>query len=210
MQPIDPSLVESRRGAGRSFDYVSHSSINELLLQHLGGFDLEVMEIIRGFVPKVETSNKTYPERQGGIVGVVARLTVLIDGERRVIEEVGTCENPAMKSHDGDCLKDAMSDALKRCAMRIGLGLHLWSGDRYSLAGIDVIEVQNDVPLGDVGGKRLHAELAKFKIPESQHENVASVVIGRRVESFGDLSRDEANQVWQAAKSGDYLGKEEA
>jgi hypothetical protein len=30
-------------------------------------------------------------------------------------------------------MKDAASDALKRCAMRMGLGLHLWSQDKYIL-----------------------------------------------------------------------------
>jgi len=30
-------------------------------------------------------------------------------------------------------MKDAASDALKRCAMRAGLGLHLWSQKKYIL-----------------------------------------------------------------------------
>jgi len=30
-------------------------------------------------------------------------------------------------------LKNASSDALKRCAMRVGVGLHLWSQENYYL-----------------------------------------------------------------------------
>jgi hypothetical protein len=30
-------------------------------------------------------------------------------------------------------MKDAMSDAYKRCAMRLGVGLHLWAQEHYYL-----------------------------------------------------------------------------
>jgi hypothetical protein len=32
-------------------------------------------------------------------------------------------------SDSGELLKEGISDALKRCAMRLGLGLHLWAFD---------------------------------------------------------------------------------
>ena len=36
-------------------------------------------------------------------------------------------QNPTNWRTDGARLKDAVSDAIKRCAMAIGVGLHLWS-----------------------------------------------------------------------------------
>jgi hypothetical protein len=56
-----------------------------------------------------------------------------VDGIPVRVEEVGDCEQPHNWPHDGARLKDAMSDSLKRCAMRLGVTLHLWSGDEFSL-----------------------------------------------------------------------------
>jgi hypothetical protein len=47
------------------------------------------------------------------------------------ITEVGDVERPG--DNNGSNLKNASSDALKRCAMRLGVGLHLWSQDNYYL-----------------------------------------------------------------------------
>jgi hypothetical protein len=60
-------------------------------------------------------------------------MTVTISGEKVVVEEVGDCEQPHNWDSDGQRLKDAFSDAYKRCAMRLGCGLHLWSQDEYFL-----------------------------------------------------------------------------
>lgn len=117
---------------GKYGDYVSHSTVNERLLYAVGPFDFQLVEVVRGYAPEIKTQKTTYPARENAIVGVVARLTVEVDGRRVTVEEVGAEDSPAMKN-DGDNLKTSMSDALKRCAMRLGLGLHLWSGDLYSL-----------------------------------------------------------------------------
>ena len=117
---------------GKYGDYVSHSTINERLLQAVGPFSFELVQVVRGHAEEIKTKSKTYAARADAVVGVVARLTVTIDGRAVSIEEVGAEDSPAMKG-DGDNLKTSMSDALKRCAMRLGLGLHLWSGDLYFL-----------------------------------------------------------------------------
>ena len=117
---------------GKYGEFVSHSTINERLLQALGPFSLEVVQIVRGHAEEIKTAKRTYPARENAVVGVVARLTATVDGKEVRIEEVGAEDSPAMKG-DGDNLKTSLSDALKRCAMRLGLGLHLWSGDLYFL-----------------------------------------------------------------------------
>ena len=64
------------------------------------------------------------------VSGAVFRMTLEIDGRSVRIEEVGSIQQAGNKNN-GDRMKDAASDALKRCAMRAGLGLHLWSQKKY-------------------------------------------------------------------------------
>lgn len=68
------------------------------------------------------------------VVGATYRLTCEIDGRTAVIEHTGDVEQPTNWQHDGARLKDAESDAIKRCAREVGAALHLWAGDDYFLA----------------------------------------------------------------------------
>ena len=53
-------------------------------------------------------------------------MTVEIDGQLVTVEEAG--DRTTFNWHtDGARLKDAISDAVKRCAMAFGVGLHLWA-----------------------------------------------------------------------------------
>lgn len=126
---VFPARLVKPAPRGKFGDYISHSTITERLLEVVGAFDFEVSEVIRGTAPAV---GDKYPARNDAIVAVLGRLTCTIDGKRVSIVEVGTEDSPAMH-HDGENLKNAASDAIKRCAMRIGVGLHLWSGDDYYL-----------------------------------------------------------------------------
>ena len=108
-------------------DYVPHSAYVERML-HTGPYDFEIVEILRG---RVDTKTATL---EGVVVGCLARLSAEVDGVRRTVVEVGDCERPDNWPHDGARLKDAASDAFKRCCMRgFGLGLHLYSQTDYAL-----------------------------------------------------------------------------
>ena len=94
-------------------DYIQHSVIRQRLLSVLGAYSTKIVETI-------------YDE--GGIVtGVVLELTCEIDGQKISIQEAGDVEKPDNWKTNGARMKDAMSDAIKRCAMALGVGLHLWS-----------------------------------------------------------------------------------
>lgn len=121
----------------RGNDAVDHTVVTQRILQILGPYDLEVKEVLRSDVPAM-TVNRNKPNERvlaGGhyVTGAVVRLTVTIDGKQVSIDEVGGCENAAMKDGDGERMKHAISDAIKRCAMRLGLGLHMWAQDHYFL-----------------------------------------------------------------------------
>jgi hypothetical protein len=114
--------------SGKFGEYVKHSDVNQRLLSEVGFFDFEIVEIVRGHAPAVGTGDR-YPARENAIVGITARLTITDKNQRlHSVTETGSEDNPAMH-HDGESLKNATSDAFKRCAMRFGLGLHLWCLD---------------------------------------------------------------------------------
>ena len=114
---IPKSYIKQKPG-GFSADYVSHADIQQMLIAKLGTPpSQEITQIIRN--------------SEGQVQGVVLRMVFVIDGETVVIDEIGECERPG--SNDGLNAKNAVSDAVKRCAMRLGLGLELWCQETYVL-----------------------------------------------------------------------------
>ena len=123
---IPKKFIEKKPGSGA--DYVPHFVVEQVIIASVGAFDWEVVKTIRGYVPEWTSrdGNKSFGPFQDAIVGVIVRMTLTIDGRRVVIEEVGSTDAGAYEFNDAERLKKAMSDGLKRCAMRVGVGLHLW------------------------------------------------------------------------------------
>lgn len=134
-EPFKGKLVKAAP-AGKFGSYVSHSTVNERALSVVGPFSFEVVEVVRGWtdsvtVNKGKDTERTYPARDA-VIGCLAKLSAYIDEQLVIITEAGDVEGAAAQS-DGANLKEAASDAFKRCWMRTGLGLHLWSQDDYFL-----------------------------------------------------------------------------
>ena len=140
-RPFPDKYIHSNPSGGGS--YVKHHVVVQRLLSIVGPYDFQLVEVVRGDVAGIDPDPKGSSKRAregrpvllDAVVGAVCRLTVVIDGKQCVIEDVGDCEDPHNWPHDGARLKDAMSDAIKRCAARVGLGLHLWSQNEYWLHG---------------------------------------------------------------------------
>lgn len=136
-----PAKVIKKNPSGGG-EYVKHSTVEQRLLDVLGPVDFRLVEIVRGDVPEIapnpkgtsDRAKKGAPALSGAVVGVVARMVAEIDGRTVTVEEAGDCEAPHNWSHDGARMKDAMSDAYKRCAMRLGVALHLWSQEHFYLS----------------------------------------------------------------------------
>jgi len=93
-------------------DYIQHSVIRQRLLSVLGAYSTDIVETI-------------YDD--GIVTGVILKLTCVVDGKEVSVVEAGDVEKPSNWKTNGARMKDAMSDAIKRCAMALGVGLHLWS-----------------------------------------------------------------------------------
>ena len=107
---IPDSYIKTKPG-GFQADYVSHADIQQILLAKVGPCNQEVKELIYN--------------ADGVVQGCILRVTYQIDGEAGDVERPG--------ANNGANAKNAVSDAIKRCAMRVGVGLHLWSQDNYVL-----------------------------------------------------------------------------
>ena len=126
-KPFHDSLIEQKPGQG-DLSYVNHASVTERVLATLGPYSLKVEQLI--FTP------------DGKVDGALVTVTVEIDGHTVSVTEAGEGDNPRAKTN-GALAKDAISDAVKRCWMRLGLGLHLWSGKHYVL---DRVLERNEKP----------------------------------------------------------------
>lgn len=139
LHPFPGSMIERNPSGGGS--YVAHPVVEQRLLDVVGIPKTTVVQIIRGDVPGKAPDPKGSsarakagtPDLRDAVVGVVLRMEATVDGEPKWAEEAGDCEAPHNWPHDGARLKDAMSDAYKRCAMRLGVGLHLWAQEHFYL-----------------------------------------------------------------------------
>lgn len=118
--------------SGKGMDAADHTVIRQLLLLYLGPYTWIVDEPVYTDVPELVTKNKTYP---GGrmVTGCFGTIRATIDGVPVEVREPGGVENAQMIDGDGERLKHAASDAIKRCAMNEGLGLAIWAQKNYFL-----------------------------------------------------------------------------
>jgi hypothetical protein len=115
-RPFPEKLVKQKPGKFAA-SYVEHSVIVQRLLEVVGPYSFTVDKLIMN------------PD--GQVSGCFATLECMIDGDFVTITEIGDVEHPG--TNNGSAAKNAASDALKRCAMRLGVGLSLWSQENYYL-----------------------------------------------------------------------------
>jgi Rad52/22 family double-strand break repair protein len=136
VQPF-PSRFVKQPPQGKHGSYVPHDIVNQRALAIVGPHGWRVVETIRGWTDEVvvnrgKPNEKVYAARDDAVVGVLGELTINLPEGVVIIQEPGDAEGAAAQS-DGQNAKEAASDAYKRCWMRTGLGLHLWSQGDYEL-----------------------------------------------------------------------------
>ena len=116
-QELPAGYVSERSGrGGKKFKYIKHGRV------------VQILNDAFGFQWSFEALPSTLRELKDGGYGIFGRLSVPIRGEIVTKIEFGTKD--FMKGmNDGDLIKSAVSDALRRCAMRLGLALSLYLQD---------------------------------------------------------------------------------
>lgn len=131
-EPFRSNLIGKKPGQSGGA-YVGHSVVTERALEVLGPYSITSVQLIRGYAPEIKGKQRTFPAIPDAVTGAIVTIEAEIDTRKVILTEVGDCENPAMHETDGARAKNAVSDAIKRCWMRAGIGLHLWSRDQYGL-----------------------------------------------------------------------------
>jgi len=127
-----PKDVVKQAPKGKFGSYVPHHIYTQRLVDVVGGqYNFLIKEVIR--------------DKDNAVVGAICRLEIEGLG---VVEEVGDVDKHAISRGltESEILKLAVSDGIKRCCFRFGLGLELWTGgvteeEHYAGVEEDVVSV---------------------------------------------------------------------
>ena len=112
--PFPEKYIKNKQG-GRGGDYVMNGVVRQRLLDVVGFYDWSI--------------DREIDYDSGKLTGCVGTLTINLENKTIKVQGSGDVEND--QGSNGSNLKHAESDAFKRAAMNLGLGLHLWCGDEY-------------------------------------------------------------------------------
>ena len=109
-----PKSVVKEAPQGKYGDYVPHHIYTMRLVDVVGGKYNFTYDIIR--------------DKDNAVVGAKCTLEIADLG---IVQEVGDVDRHALARNltESEILKLAVSDGIKRCCMRFGIGLELWTGD---------------------------------------------------------------------------------
>jgi len=169
-----PKSVVKKAPQGKFGDYVPHHIYTQRLVDVIGGgydFTFE------------ETRDKT-----GAIIGAKCRL--YIKSSDQTIEEVGDVDMNAVKRNitESEILKLAVSDGIKRCCMRLGIGLELWTGgvteeEHYSTRQVEVSKPKMTKDKEDIES----LEKAKKEFAESIQEKPVKKAEGKNAKQLNSV-----------------------
>jgi hypothetical protein len=170
-----PKDVVKQAPKGKFGSYVPHHLYTQRLVDVVGGqYNFLIKEIIR--------------DKDNAVVGAVCRLEIEGLG---VVEEIGDVDTHAISRNitESEVLKLAVSDGIKRCCMRFGIGLELWTGgvtEEEHYAGVGIMTTQSNVPKTTAESSKKFAEDIGAEVKVADNLNIF-------IETFNDSADKKAN-----------------
>ena len=170
-----PKDVVRQAPKGKFGSYVPHHLYTQRLVDVVGGqYNFLIKEIIR--------------DKDNAVVGAICRLEIEGLG---VVEEVGDVDTHAISRNitESEVLKLAVSDGIKRCCMRFGIGLELWTGgvtEEEHYAGGGMMTTQSSVAKTTVESAEKFAEDIGAEVKVADNLNIF-------IETFNDSADKKAN-----------------
>jgi len=162
-------------------DYVEHTQVVQRLIALIPDVKLEMGNLIYDKFTDPNTG-----EEKDIVTGVIYTISGTIDGSFRTVTEVGMCDKPfynpdptkQRKIHNnGERAKECISDAIKRCGMRLGIGIELYDTQAWL---VDYLEPKSKVDPKD-------QQISK---PEPKKENETIGAIKVDLENIDKVVKD--------------------
>src|SRR5210317_2382937 len=169
-----PKSVVKKAPQGKFGDYVPHHIYTQRLVDVIPG--------------KYNFKYEPLRDKDGALVG--AKCILEIDG-LGTMEEVGDVDSNALKRNitESEILKLAVSDGIKRCCMRFGIGLELWTGgvtEEEHYAGGGMMTTQSSVAKTTVESAEKFAEDIGAEVKVADNLNIF-------IETFNDSADKKTN-----------------
>ena len=169
-----PKDVVKQAPKGKFGSYVPHHLYTQRLVDVVGGqYNFFIKEVIRN--------------KDNAVVGAICRLEIEGLG---VVEEIGDVDTHAISRNitESEVLKLAVSDGIKRCCMRFGIGLHLWVGESTEeehYAGTGMMTTESNVAKTTAESSKKFAEDIGAEVKVADNLNVF-------IETFNDSADKKA------------------
>ena len=187
-----PKDVVKQAPKGKFGSYVPHHLYTQRLVDVVGGqYNFFIKEVIR--------------DKDNAVVGAICRLEIEGLG---IVEEIGDVDTHAISRNitESEVLKLAVSDGIKRCCMRFGIGLELWTGgvtEEEHYAGAEVMTTESNVAkttaesskkfAEDIGAEQkvadtLNVFMDSFDIPKDKKSKAKTDAYAKVVDEGADKS----------------------
>ena len=144
-KPWNKTFVKKINKGFGDIDYVEHTQVTQKLIALIPDLDITTGDIIYDKIEDVNGVSRKF------VTGLRVILTGTVDGKRIRREDYGMCDKPFFHSdpnkvyNNGQRAKECVSDAIKRCAMRFGIGLELYDTDAWLSDYLEkeIVELEN-------------------------------------------------------------------
>jgi len=116
--------------------YVDHTQVTQRLIALIPDVQFKAGSFIYDDYEDLEG------RRRKILTGVEYTIEGTIDGHLRSVTEVGMCDKPfevegRKPANNGERAKECISDAVKRCGMRLGIGIELYDSSAWLSAYLE-------------------------------------------------------------------------
>jgi hypothetical protein len=131
-------VVKQKKMPYGTIDYVDHTQVTQKLIALIPDVHISINYNAGngGYIYEDHTTQDG--DIKSILVGVSVTVSGTIDNRYRTVDEVGMCDKPfeveggKSPANNGERAKECMSDAIKRCGLRLGIGLELYGKDTNS------------------------------------------------------------------------------
>mgnify|MGYP003626854003 CR=1 FL=1 len=141
------SVIKQLKMSYGSIDYVEHTQVTQRLIALIPNIQMILGHHI---YDTVEDDNGV---QRKFLTGVEYTIKGTIDDHERSVTEIGMCDKPFFNegnkkvANNGERAKECISDAVKRCAMRLGVGIELYDTSAWLNSYLNGIDTKKEKPI---------------------------------------------------------------